>query len=474
MTGSDLPTKLVLLVYLYFERSYGNNSLLDEFLNLGISKNNLEKALRYLVDEGYLVKTLTLQPEDRRLKKRIGLPSSVTDECRLMWRSYADSSKWENAFDKISKILLSSQQGQAKSSKLTALDHFVIITCLVNTDEFRYFNDAPAKLLAESIGIDAARFKESISKLIKTNLIFQVTNGVSASALFGKLRSLYQIELRPLGISTVSLIPEFKFVGLAKYPTFLIQLVRHKAVLNKRKRLQVSESKQVAKGRRPPEQLLKMGLTDKEVHNLAAMISPKVFRALGEIFIYAIWASLRISLNECLRAQEGKSDSAHLFRSIDTSVSAIVNKVLSYEEHSIFAVAEISESPSFSSTENGFLRKFVVSALIAEAVAVSVQLAKQCQVFFQAHPCLDFSHCSYADTFGVVWFKDKTESSEVPKTPPIRIRLSINGILIRAQEQSRPVVDSIIIDGDVHEVEEMQILPLTAKYRKILNGDLTN
>jgi hypothetical protein len=350
MTGSDLLTKLVLLAYLHFERSYSDTSQLCELLNLGLSKNKLEKALGYLVDEGYLVKKVTIQ-QDGRLKKCMCLPSAVTDECKFIWQGYADSSRWERALEQILKSASSCQKEQsAETHSLTELDHFVMITCLLNADEFRYFTDSNAKCIAESIGINVTQFKRSFSKLIKSNLINHVTNGFNASTLFGKITALFRIELRPLGFDTVNLVPEFEHLRLRKSPKFLRLLKLHKIALDKPKR-SMSKSKRARILPRPPSSLLNMGISDSDIHRLTAQFSDELFQALHEIFIYAILVSIRNNVNQSRRLQDDQCEAEHLFQSINASVSAVISEILSYEEPKNCEVTECPEPTSLSTDE---------------------------------------------------------------------------------------------------------------------------
>lgn len=475
MTGSDLLTKLVLLAYLHFERSYSDTSQLCELLNLGLSKNTLEKALGYLVDEGYLVKTVTPQ-QDKRLKKSMTLPAAVTDECKFIWQSYADSSKWEHALEQILKSVSSCKEGLvAKTRSLTELDHFVMITCLLNVDERGYVDDSLAKNVAATIGINVTQFNRSLSRLIKSNSINQVTNGITASTLFGKLTSHYRIGLRPSGLNTVSLVPELEHLRLRKSPQFLRLLKLHKTALNKYKRA-VSKSKRAIILPRPPSNLLSMGISDSDIHRLTVQMPADLFCALHEIFIYAILVSIRNNVNQSRRLQDDQCEAEHLYQSINASVSAVISEILSYEEPKNCEVTECpeptslstdepknsevtacSESTSLSAEERENFRNFIISWLIAEAVDVGMQLAKQCQVFAKANPSLDFSNCSFIETFGIIAFADTAEEDgEAQKTYSKTIDFFISGIVNRAQSESCPVNDSIVDNGVLYEIRKFQ------------------
>ncbi len=494
MTGSDLQTKLVLLAYLRFERSYSDTSQLCELLNLGLSKNKLEKALGYLVDEGYLLKTVSLQ-QDGRLKKGMTLPVAVTDECKFIWQRYADSSRWESALERILKSVSSCKEGLvAKTHSLTELDHFVMITCLLNVDERGYVDDSLAKNVAATIGINVTQFNRSLSRLIKSNSINQVTNGITASTLFGKLTSHYRIGLRPSGLNTVSLVPELEHLRLRKSPQFLRLLKLHKTALNKYKRA-VSKSKRAIILPRPPSNLLSMGISDSDIHRLTVQMPADLFCALHEIFIYAILVSIRNNVNQSRRLQDDQCEAEHLYQSINASVSAVISEILSYEEPKNCEVTECpeptslstdepknsevtecfeptssstdepknsevtecSESTSLSAEERENYRNFIISWLIAEAVDVGMQLAKQCQVFAKANPSLDFSNCSFIETFGIIAFADTAEEDgEAQKTYSKTIDFFISGIVNRAQSESCPVNDSIVDNGVLYEIRKFQ------------------
>lgn len=495
MTGSDLLTKLVLLAYLHFERSYSNTSQLYELLNLGLPKNKLEKALGYLVDEGYLVKTVTLQ-RDGRLKKGMTLPVAVTDECKFIWQRYADSSKWESALEQILKSASGCQEEQsAKTHSLTELDHFVMITCLVNADEFRYFTDSNAKCIAESIGINVTQFEQSFLKLIQINLIYQVTKELNNSVIFQNASTFYRIKMPSSRLNTVILVPEFEHWGFRKRPEFLRLLARYKTALDKYKRLQDSESNRAVKNPRPPPNLLAMGISDIEIQRLAALIPVGLFQTLREVFLDTILGAIRNYVNQSRRVLGKQSDNKHLFQSVNASVSALIGKVLSYEEPTICEVTECpeptpssteehqncdvtecsestsssteepktcevterSESTSLSAEERENFRNFIISWLIAEAVDVGMQLAKQCQVFAKANPSLDFSNCSFIETFGIIAFADTAEEDgEAQKTYSKTIDFFISGIVNRAQSESCPVNDSIVDNGVLYEIRKFQ------------------
>lgn len=494
MTGSDLLTKLVLLVYLYFARSYGNNLLVSEFLNLGIPPKKLDKALKYLVDEGYLVKELTLQLGDERLKKQMKVPSGVTDECKFIWQSDRDSLMWENALEQILKSLFSHRQGHAKSHSLSELDYFVMIGCLVIADEFRYFTLNPAEYIFESIGIDVEQCHCSFSKLIKSNLIHHVTDGFNASTFFGKLKSLYRIELRPFGLNTVSLIPEVERLRFRKSVKFLRLLELHKTALNKYEQLQVSKSKRARIPPQPPSNLLNMGISESNIHRLAAQTPTELFKAFHEIFKYAALISIRDNVKQYPLSQDEECDTVHLFQSVNDSISAVIGEILSYEEPITCKETKCSEATSLSIDEPGncevtecseatllstdeprncevttcsepmslsneereYFRAFVISGLIAEAVDFGLQLAKQCQVFAKTNPGFNFNNCCFIETFRSVGFRVKEQDGEAQKTYSKTIDFVISGIIDYAQDESRPFIERIFDDGVLHEVVELK------------------
>lgn len=452
MTSSDLLTKLVLLVFLHFERSYGNVSLLSKFLDLGISKNKLEKAVKYLVAEGYLVRTLVIQPEDGRSKKRISLPREVTDECRLMWLGDANSSEWEGALQQILDSFSGSRHDHlSKTHTLTEKDHFVLITCLMNADKSRFFTDGPAKSLAESIGIDGRQFMRSISKLIELNLIYRITAGMNVSVLFGKLKSIYRIQLRPLAFQTVSFVPDH-YLGFRRFPHLLTWLALHKSALTKYKRSQVSKSKRLAKAPRIPNYLAAMAISDNQIQRLTNLISGEVYKALSDIFTYAILVSIRNYVKQCRRLQNRQTDTGQLFKSVNASVSQALSQVLSYEEPRNFELTESIQPQTLSAQEKEFFREFLMSGLIAETVDLGLRFAMQCQLFAKANPSLDFSHCSFIYGSGLVGYEGKTESGKATTVIIKKIDFIVRGIIKRAEDESQLVTDSMCAYGEVYKV----------------------